>query len=158
MAFDAFLKIDGIDGESSNVKHKGEIEVLSFSWNIKQTLVTDGGGGGGAGKAQVSDFSIVKHVDKASPQLTVAVCSGEHFRDALFTIEEPKGARGGGAAFMKIKLSDVLISSFQTAGGASDVPMDQVSLNFAKIEIAVRDARGQWAQAESCDFQRGTVG
>jgi type VI secretion system secreted protein Hcp len=158
MAFDAFLKIDGIEGESSNVKHKGEIEVLSFSWNIKQTISSVGGGGGGAGKAEVSDFSIVKHIDKASPQLTVAVCSGEHFRDALFTVEEPKGQKGGGAAFLKIKLSDVLISSFQTAGGGSDQPMDQVSLNFAKIEIAVRDARGQWAQTESCDFARGTVG
>ena len=35
-----------------------------------------------------------------------------------------------------IKLSDVLISSFQTGGGGSDQPMDQVSLNFAKVEIA----------------------
>jgi type VI secretion system secreted protein Hcp len=157
MAFDAFLKIDGIDGESSNVKHKGEIEVLSFSWNIKQSI-SSVGGGGGTGKAEVSDFSIVKHIDKASPQLMVAVCSGEHFGDALFTVEEPKGARGGGAAFLKIKLSDVLISSFQTGGGGSDQPMDQVSLNFAKIEVAIRDARGQWAQAESCDFARGTVG
>ncbi len=157
MAFDAFLKIDGIEGESSNVKHKGEIEVLSFSWNIKQSI-SSVGGGGGTGKAEASDFSIVKHIDKASPQLMVAVCSGEHFRDALFTVEEPKGARGGGAAFLKIKLSDVLISSFQTGGGGSDQPMDQVSLNFAKIEVAIRDARGQWAQAESCDFARGTVG
>lgn len=157
MAFDAFLKIEGIDGESSNVKHKGEIEVLSFSWNLKQSI-SSVGGGGGAGKTEVSDFNIVKHIDKASPQLMVAVCSGEHFRDALFTVEEPRGARGGGAAFLKIKLSDVLISSFQTGGGGSDQPMDQVSLNFAKIDVAVRDARGQWAQAESCDFARGTVG
>ena len=151
MAFDAFLKIDGIEGESSNVKHKGEIEVLSFSWNIKQSI-SSVGGGGGTGKAEASDFSIVKHIDKASPQLMVAVCSGEHFRDALFTVEEPKGARGGGAAFLKIKLSDVLISSFQTGGGGSDQPMDQVSLNFAKIDVAVRDSKGNWTQGTSCDF------
>jgi type VI secretion system secreted protein Hcp len=152
MAFDAFLKIEGIEGESSNSKHKGEIEVLSFSWNIKQTIVSGGGGGGGAGKAELSDFNIVKHIDKASPALMVAVCTGEHFRDALFTVEEPRGGRGG-AAFMKIKLSDVLISSFQTGGGGSDQPTDQVSLNFAKVEIAVRDDRGQWSQAESCDVK-----
>lgn len=26
------LKIDGIDGESRDVKHTGEIEIESFSW------------------------------------------------------------------------------------------------------------------------------
>jgi type VI secretion system secreted protein Hcp len=155
MAFDAFLKIDGIEGDSTASKHKGEIEVLSFSWNIRQPTSTGGtGGGGSAGKAVPSDFSIVKHVDKASPVLMVAVCSGQHFQDALFTVE----ARGGkgGEAFLKIKLSDVLISSYQTGGGGNDVPTDQVSLNFAKVEIAVRDDRGAWAEAESCDFQKGT--
>ncbi|EAR4994616.1 type VI secretion system tube protein Hcp, partial [Salmonella enterica subsp. enterica serovar Typhimurium] len=29
MAYDIFLKIDGIDGESMDDKHKNEIEVLS---------------------------------------------------------------------------------------------------------------------------------
>ena len=155
MAFDAFLKIDGIEGESTDVKHKGEIEVLSFSWNIKQSISSGGGSGGGTGKAEVSDFNIVKHIDKASPALMVAVCSGEHFRDALFTVEQARGR--GGAAFLKIKLSEVLISSFQTGGGGTDQPLDQVSLNFAKIEVSVRDDRGQWSQAESCDFAKGTT-
>jgi len=155
MAFDAFLKIFGIDGESTDSKHKDEIEVLSFSWNIKQTIVTDGGGGGGAGKAQVSDFSIVKHIDRSSPVLMAAVCTGEHIRDAMFTVEDPraKGSKGG-EAFLKIKLTDVLISSFQTGGGGTDQPMDQVSLNFAKIEVAVRDSTGKWTQGTSCDFNK----
>ncbi|OSJ63249.1 hemolysin-coregulated protein, partial [Salmonella enterica subsp. enterica serovar Newport str. SHSN005] len=30
MAYDIFLKIDGIDGESMDDKHKNEIEVLSW--------------------------------------------------------------------------------------------------------------------------------
>ncbi len=36
MAYDIFLKIDGIDGESMDDKHKNEIEVLSWRWNIHQ--------------------------------------------------------------------------------------------------------------------------
>ena len=31
-AFDYFLKLDGIPGESTDAKHKGEIDVLSWSW------------------------------------------------------------------------------------------------------------------------------
>ena len=30
MAFDSFLKIDGIQGESTDSKHQGWIEVLSY--------------------------------------------------------------------------------------------------------------------------------
>ena len=155
MAFDAFLKFDPvIEGGSTSSKHKGEIEVLSFSWNIKQTGTVGGGGGGGAGKAVPADFSIAKHVDKASPVLMVAVCSGEHFKEAVLTVEEPRGK--GGDAFLKIKLTDVLISGYQTGGGGTDVPTDQVSLNFSKVEIAIRDDQGSWANAESCDFVKGT--
>ena len=151
MAFDAFLKIDGIDGESTAKKHEGEIEVLSFSWNIKNTSTPNSGGGGGSGKAVLSDFNIVKHVDKASPALMVAVCTGKRIDDALFTVEQARGGRGG-EAFLKIKLTDVLISSYQTGGGGNDVPTDQVSLNFVKINVQVRDDRGQWVEEESCNF------
>ena len=156
MAFDAFLKLDGIPGESKDSKHKDEIEVLSFSWNIKQTIVTGGGGGGGAGRAEVSDFTIVKHIDKSSPVLMAAVCTGEHIRDAMFTVEDPRAARGGkgGEAFVKIKLTDVLISSFLTGGGGTDLPTDQVGFHFDKFEISVRDSTGKWTQGTSCDFNK----
>jgi type VI secretion system secreted protein Hcp len=93
MAFDCFLKLEGIPGESTDSKHKDEIEVLSFSWNLKQAIVEGGGSGGGAGKTQHSDFSIVKHVDKASPVLMLAVCTGRHIQEGLFTVRN-RGAEG----------------------------------------------------------------
>jgi type VI secretion system secreted protein Hcp len=151
MAFDSFLKLDGIKGESQDHKHKGEIEVLSFSWGIKQSLSS--GSGGGQGKATFNDFSIVKHIDIASPQLMVFCCTGDHIKDGLLTVEEPN--RRGGVAFLKIKLTDVLVSSYQTGGGGSEVPTDQVSFNFVKMEIMVRDDNGSWSQGESCAVTRG---
>lgn len=33
---DYFLKIDGIDGESTDNKHKNEIDVLSWSWGKRR--------------------------------------------------------------------------------------------------------------------------
>ena len=36
MAFDAFLKIDGIPGESADAKHKDWIDVLSYGFGIQQ--------------------------------------------------------------------------------------------------------------------------
>ena len=37
MASDIFAKIGDIKGESVDVKHPGEIEVLSFSWGVTNT-------------------------------------------------------------------------------------------------------------------------
>src|SRR5919201_1623511 len=119
MAVDAFLKIAGVPGESSDIKHKGEIDVLAFSWNIKQSIAAPGGGGG-AGKAQVSDFSIIKRIDSASPVLFGAVCGGELFKDAVFTVETAGGGQKGMSGFYKVTFTDVLISSVAPGGGGGD--------------------------------------
>jgi type VI secretion system secreted protein Hcp len=46
-AFDYFLRIDGIPGESNDVKHKGEISVDSWSWGETQAIAPAPGSGGG---------------------------------------------------------------------------------------------------------------
>jgi type VI secretion system secreted protein Hcp len=80
MAFDSFLKIDGIPGESLDQKHKGEIEVLSFAFGAANTGSPRGGGGGGAGKVAFNDFHFVHRLDKASPNLLLACANGKHLR------------------------------------------------------------------------------
>jgi type VI secretion system secreted protein Hcp len=129
MAFDAFLKIEGIEGDSQDSKHKGEIEVLSFHWNVSHPAA---GKPGGVGRAKLTDFQIVKNLDRASPLLFEACCSGDHISDALFTARK---AGGDKFEFLKIKLSDVIITSVSPAGTpGSDLPVEQVTFNFAKIE------------------------
>ena len=58
MAFDAFLKIDGIEGESTDKTHPGEIEIQSFSWGVSNTASGGAGGGGGAGKGLVHGHEL----------------------------------------------------------------------------------------------------
>jgi type VI secretion system secreted protein Hcp len=131
-AFDYFLKVDGIAGESTDSKHKGEIDVLSWSWGETQSGSAGGGGGGGAGKVQMQDLHVTSNMSKASPQLMLACASGQHIKSAILT-----GRRGGKAAleFLTFSLSDVLVSSYQTGGTAAEPPVDAVSFNFAKIQI-----------------------
>ena len=69
---DYFLKIEGVDGESTDDKHKGEIELESFSWGETQRGTAGHGGGSGAGKVMPQDFNFVKKVDKASPVLLMS--------------------------------------------------------------------------------------
>ena len=135
MAVDYFLKIDGIEGESADAKHKGEIEVLSFSWGVTQSGSVVHGGGGGAGKAAFQDFHFVARTSKAAPKLFLACASGSHIKSALLT------ARRAGKEqleFLNYKLSTVLVSAFQTGGSDDGEPHDQFSLNFAKLELEYR--------------------
>ena len=140
MAVDYFLKIDGIDGESEDSKHKGEIQLESFSWGETQTGTAAGGRGGGAGKVQVQDFNVVSRVSKASPKLMLACAVGEHIKQAIMTARK---AGKDQLEFLVYKFTDLLISSYQTGGssGGDVVPTDQVSFNFGRIEVEYRPQR-----------------
>ena len=133
MAVDYFLKIQGVEGESHDAKHKNEIDVLSFSWGETQTGTHAGGGGGGAGKVSMQDFHFVMKTNKASPKLLLACANGEHIKEATMVCRK---AGKDQQDFMKIKFTDLLVSSYQTGGSSTsdEIPMDQISLNYAKIE------------------------
>ncbi|SPE33099.1 Protein hcp1 [Candidatus Sulfopaludibacter sp. SbA3] len=164
MAFDSFLKLDGIKGESADAKHKGEIDILSFSFGASQTGTHATGGGGGAGKVQIHDIQFTKKVDASSPLLFLNCASGAHIKEATLVVRKAGGQQ---LEFLKIKLTDVLISSVKPHGsgeqneewhsnlglGAAaghqagpaagaikswgdEVPFENLSLNFAKIEYS----------------------
>jgi type VI secretion system secreted protein Hcp len=133
-AVDYFLKIEGVQGESADDKHKNEIDVESWSWGETNAGSSSAGGGGGAGKVSMQDFHFVMKMNKATPKLMLACASGEHIKKAELVCRKAGKEQ---QEYLKIVLSDVLVSSYQTGGsaGSSVVPMDQISLNFAKIEF-----------------------
>jgi type VI secretion system secreted protein Hcp len=137
---DYFLKIDGAEGESPDSKHKGEIEVLSFSWAVHQQGTSDRGGGAGAGKALFSDFAFVKKVDKSSPKIAAMCASGEPIANVVLTCRK---AGKDQQEYLKIKFNDVLISSYQIggSGGHEVIPNDSISLNFSKYEIEYKEQK-----------------
>jgi type VI secretion system secreted protein Hcp len=137
---DYFLKLDGVDAESTDDKHKGAIEIESFSWGETQSGTAGRGGGAGAGKVQPQDFHFVKKVDKATPVLFIGCATGHHYKSAVLT---GRKAGGGQQEYLKITMEDVLISSYQTSGSShSDVvPTEQVSLNFGKLEFSYKEQK-----------------
>jgi type VI secretion system secreted protein Hcp len=138
-AVDYFLKIEGVDGESTDDKHKGEIDVESFSWGetLSPAGTTGGGAGGGAGKVAMQDFHFVMKVSKASPKLMLACASGQHLKQAVLTARK---AGKDQQEFLRWTFADLLVTSYQTAGSEQGeaVPTDQISLNFAKIQVEYR--------------------
>jgi type VI secretion system secreted protein Hcp len=133
-AVDYFLKLDGIDGESHQKGHENEIELQSWSFGETNTGTFARGGGGGAGKVSMQDFHFVMEINKASPKLFQACATGKHIPTAKLTCRK---AGETAQEFFKVSFTDLLVSSFQTGGASSStvVPTDQISLNFAKIEV-----------------------
>src|SRR6188768_547943 len=101
----AFLKIDGIKGEATNLKHVDEIELAAFKFGVLQSLVSGTGGGGGAGKATFAPITIYKGIDSASPILFLTCATGQHRSQAVLTLTDH------GRDIFKVRLVDVLIAS-----------------------------------------------
>lgn len=135
MAVDMFIKLEapGLEGESNDHKHKGEIDVLAWSWGVSQSGTFHHGGGGGAGKANVQDLSLTKWIDKASPKLLELTCSGEHIPKATLVVRK---AGKSPLEYVKMTMEKLMVTSVSTGGsGGEDKLTENVTLNFAKIKV-----------------------
>ena len=145
-AVDYFIKLDGIKGESADAKHKDEIDVESWSWGETHAVPASSGGGGG--KVAMQDFHFTMQLNRASPALMRACATGQHIKTATLS------ARKGQQEYLTFKFRDVLVSSFQTGGaeGTDVLPTDQVSLNFAKLEVAYKPEKADGSLGSAVEF------
>jgi type VI secretion system secreted protein Hcp len=132
VASDIFAKIGDIKGESLDAKHKGQIELLSWSWGVENVGSRSTGGGGGAGKANFHDLSFTHKIDKASPALLRGCANGEHLKEA--TITRRKSGKGQ-QEFLIIKMNDVIITSVAEADESGGSQVETVTLAFAKVDL-----------------------
>jgi type VI secretion system secreted protein Hcp len=80
----------------------------------------------------MQDFHFTMRVNKASPKLFLACANGEHIKTAVLTCRK---AGKDQQEYLKWTFSNVIVSSYQTGGsGGNVVPVDQISLNFTKVE------------------------
>jgi len=134
--FDAFLKIDGIPGESTDDVHKEWIEILSYSHGITQptSSTASSAGGAGAERCQHQDFVIVKYLDMASPKLYEYCSSGKHVKEVILELWR---AGGDKVKYMEVKMEEVIISSVALGGngkGGDSLPTESVSFNYGRIK------------------------
>lgn len=134
MAVDMFLKIDGIDGESTDDAHKKWIEVQSYSHGVSQPVSgASATGGRTGGRADFQNLSVVKTIDNATPDLNIKCAKGQHIKQVEL---ELCLATGDKHTFMKYTLSDCIVASVR-AGGASageSKPLEEVSFAYGKCK------------------------
>jgi type VI secretion system secreted protein Hcp len=131
---DCFLKLDGIRGDATDMTYKEWIEVLGYEWSYIRKTPTS--------KPTFANFHFKMRPNRASPVLASNGAMGKRIASAICRIRR-SGSPGGD--MLEWKLSDCVVMSFETKGGHVegtepagvtwvDVPVDQVELNFAKIE------------------------
>jgi len=135
MAYDAYLKIDGIEGESSEDKHKRWIELTSFNFGGAATGAADFGSGLASGKVAMQDFHFTKRMDVCSPKVMEACCAGKTYKFADLELCRSTGEK---VVYLKVHFDELIISSYQTGGAAGDggMPSEQISFNFTKVNYS----------------------
>ena len=102
--------------------------ISSFSWGIGAALRSDQGGGG----AVFKELTLTKILSNSSKKLFEHCAAGTHFKEVVIHISR-KG--NGKQDYLKITMSDVLVSSYQVGG--ADVPTETISLTYARIDYSI---------------------
>jgi type VI secretion system secreted protein Hcp len=129
---DCYLKIDGIDGESTHKGAEGQIEVQSWQWSVDNASSATVGGGSGVGKANPGLFSFTHNYDKASPVLAKSCASGKHIANAKLTVSK---AGEGQKEFLTVTLKQVMAVAVSTGGATGGEMSESVSLSYGDVEF-----------------------
>jgi type VI secretion system secreted protein Hcp len=131
-AFDIFMQIPNIKGESLDEKHPGWIEVMSFSHGISRVDSVAGGGGSTVGKPNHAEVSLMKKLDSSSLPLDLKVNNGEKMSPIV--IEFVKASAAAPVVFYRVTLYEASITSVSSSGsGGADSLVDSISINYSKI-------------------------
>jgi type VI secretion system secreted protein Hcp len=137
---DMFLSVKGaahgvIKGESlDDSKHKGEIEVLSWSWGMQQRM-SQFGGIQATGRATIRELKVIKRVDRASTGLMSALRSNETIKEAVLTLRKVGKTP---LEYLKITLMDARVSALDIEGGdvsGGSMLLERVAFAFNKIKV-----------------------
>jgi type VI secretion system secreted protein Hcp len=135
MAFDAFLKLDTITGESTDAGFAGCMEIFSFSLGAANPVtIGSAAGGGGGGRASLSSFSFMKKTDSASPNLYQSCVTGAHLATGTVSLRK---AGGTALVYLTYGFKVIYVDSIQWSGssGGDDTPMESVSLTFGTLTV-----------------------
>ena len=158
MAVDMFLKIDTIDGETTDkeyVKTKC-IDVLAWGWGVSNSGTTHMGGGGGSGKANFQDLSVTKYVDSASHALLGGCATGEHYATASLVVRKSGKTP---QPYLQIEMKEVMVTSVSTGGsGGEDRLTENISLNFAEVKFTYKPQKPDGSLGDALPFTYDIAG
>jgi type VI secretion system secreted protein Hcp len=134
MAADYYLQLDGIKGESADSQHQGWIECAAINWSITQpkSATASTAGGHTAERAELSEITISKLVDLASPMLAQVCACGKTIPKAKIEMQRADG-NGQPIKYFEVELENVLIAHIAPAFNGADIASEHIGLKFSKV-------------------------
>ncbi len=125
---DLFLLVDGIPGESTQVQHRDWIDVENYKINFTATA------GPGGGRARLTQFDVAAFVSKASPELLLALLSGQRIRD--MELDVTRNTAGMQQSYANWLFQDVTVTNFNQSnnGAPNERSLDIYSFDFRELE------------------------
>jgi len=132
MAGALFLKLEGIDGESTDDEHRDEIDLLSWNWAMSNPITWEGKGLT-SGRVSMTELFVTKTMDKASPNLMAYCCGGKPIPTGTLFVQRAAGDDKIQA--LKLELKDIVISSYSmtSSSGSGELPDESISLMFNSV-------------------------
>lgn len=129
-AADMFLKIGDIKGESTDAKHRDEVDVLAWSWGVNGPVAGD------SKKTSVPACSepllVEKRVDLATPRLAEGASLNTTYPTATLVVRRP-GASPIDAVVLE--LQGVTVKSLANGGDSDGEMKEQLKLGYASAKI-----------------------
>lgn len=138
VAFDTFLKLSEIEGESQDSHHPKEIELSSFRWGTFN----------GGGKAKSEGLVIVKAVDRTSPTLFQRCALGLPLATAQLSIRKSGASNSTGHDYLKVTMTNVRVEAVRPSGSSTDdMPHEEIVLLYTTMKVEVQTLNKQGAPA-----------
>ena len=148
-AVDVFLAITGIEGESNDARHAGEMEISSWSWGASTGTARTKKGVLPA--ACIQDLNLTKSIDSASPDLILNSVTGEVAPEAILTMRK---AGDKPLEFLILKMTNVTVVSYQISG-SSEIPFENFVLRFGSLKGEYRRQKADGTAEPPIFFEVG---
>ena len=152
---DIFLAIDGIQGDSTDARHKNQIAIESFAFLARRPSTSSSRGATGV---RFNGLRLDKVYDVSSPKLFAAATSGRHLKTATVTFSTSSDASG--TDVLTYKLSDVRLTSYAQGGANPDTKAlgsleEEIAMTAARVSVTEKtfNAKGDPGPAVTASWQ-----
>lgn len=153
MAVDIFLSLDGITGESRDERHRGSIDLSSFSFGLANPgSAHAGGSGAAAGKVSFQEIHCTSDVSLASPQLALHCANGSHIKTGTITVRRAGDSAGSGQEFYVVKLKEIVITSVQDTTNSDEGPKESITFVFGALQVEYHQQNPDGSSGASSTF------
>lgn len=125
-----FLKLTGVTGEAQDIDHKGEIDVVSWSWGMQAS--TSMATGQVTSKSTLSELKVIKRVDQSSPTLMTFLRNNKLVAQGRLAVRK---AGKTPLEYFTIELENVRVTSVQAESESAEL-VERVTLGFTKVKVS----------------------